>query len=137
MSDGDGDKLHSSPIFLEGREEGRVFLGLLRELAAATEVSAESDLHEIEGAYFLVDVGPVRVGSGWHAPCVDEVRRIAVASLEERLGLFRRDYPRGYPVGGLRAFLVSLGEGAARNGVSRVLGDISVPYVTGVHRRRW
>jgi hypothetical protein len=64
MADGDGDKLHSSPIFLEGHDEGRVFLGLLCDFAFATEVSSKSVFHDNEGADFLANAGPVRVGSG-------------------------------------------------------------------------
>jgi hypothetical protein len=40
VSDGDGDDLYSSPIFLEGHDEREVFLGLLRKFGIAAEVSA-------------------------------------------------------------------------------------------------
>ena len=38
VSDVDGDEFHSSPILLEGRDEGGVFLGLLRVFLVASEV---------------------------------------------------------------------------------------------------
>ncbi len=38
MVDGEGDILHSSPIFLEGRDEGGLFDRLLRDLVVVTEV---------------------------------------------------------------------------------------------------
>jgi hypothetical protein len=75
--------------------------------------------------------------SGWHASSVNKVQRSAEAFLEERLGLFRREYIGGYTGGGFRAFLIPNSSGMSRNGVSRVLGDISVPYAAGVLNMRW
>jgi hypothetical protein len=50
MSDGDGDKLHSSHYFLRAARGGGVFLGLLCEFDVATEVFAQSDFYDNEGA---------------------------------------------------------------------------------------
>ena len=50
VPDRDGDEIHSPPVFLEGRNEGRVLLGLLCVLLVASEVSGESNLYENEGA---------------------------------------------------------------------------------------
>ncbi len=106
-----------------------LFLGLLGEFIVAAEISKESYFPENEArASFIVDDGPVQSRSGWHDSTVNEVRRRAVAILEERLGLSRREYLGGYPRGGLHAFLIPNISGVARNGVSRVLGDINVPY---------
>jgi hypothetical protein len=59
VSDREVDELHSSPIFFEGHDQGGVFLGLLRELEIAAEVSAKADLEDDNGALFLVEVGRV------------------------------------------------------------------------------
>ena len=48
--DGDGDKLHPSPTLLEGRDEGGVFLSLLRVFVVASEVPGEPNLYEDENA---------------------------------------------------------------------------------------
>ncbi len=42
MADGDRDEFHSPPVFLEGRDEGGVLLGLLMMSFVASEVLAES-----------------------------------------------------------------------------------------------
>ena len=54
VSDWKGDKLHHSLVFLEGRDEGGVFLGLLHELDDVFEVSAKADLDDDEVVMFLV-----------------------------------------------------------------------------------
>ncbi len=71
VHDGDGDKLHSSPIFLEGRDEGGLFFGLFGEFVDAFEVSAQSYFHVNKDAYFFVDDRPVRARSGEHASSVN------------------------------------------------------------------
>ena len=43
VSDGNGDKFHSPPMFLEGRDEGEVLLGLLDMSLVASEVLAKSN----------------------------------------------------------------------------------------------
>ena len=89
MPDGDGDELHSSPISLEGRDEGDgVCLGFLRKFVVASEISAKSILYKNEGAQILVHVALYRVGSGLHASGINEIRRNAVALREEPLSLF-------------------------------------------------
>ncbi len=45
MSDGEGTRLHSSQIFLEGRDHMGVFDRFLRDLVVAAEVFAEADLN--------------------------------------------------------------------------------------------
>ena len=67
VSDGVGDELHFSQELLESRDEGGVFLGLLREFGIAAEVFAEFDFHENECALHFVDIGQIRVGSGWYS----------------------------------------------------------------------
>ena len=62
MADGKGNEVHPSLVFVEDRQEGRVFLGLLLELNVAAEVHAEADLDDDEGALFLVKGG--QVGGG-------------------------------------------------------------------------
>jgi len=59
VSDWESDELHPSPLFLEGHDEGGVFLCLLRELDVAAEIFAEADLDDGEGALFLVEGGRV------------------------------------------------------------------------------
>ena len=46
VPDGDGDKVHSPLVFLEGRIEGGVLLGLLCVFLVASEVSGKSNLYE-------------------------------------------------------------------------------------------
>ncbi len=51
-SDWEGDELHISLVFLEDRNEGGIFLGLLRKFDVASEVSEEAELDDDEGALF-------------------------------------------------------------------------------------
>ncbi len=74
VADREGHKLHPSPVFSEGRDEGEVLLGLLVELNVAAEVYVEADLDEGEGALFFIEGGRVGRGSVWDPSCVDEVR---------------------------------------------------------------
>ncbi len=62
VSNWEGDEIHCSPMFLEGRDERGVFLGLGGELIFATKVSTESNLDDDNGAEFLVEGVRVRVG---------------------------------------------------------------------------
>ena len=87
VADREGHKLHPSPVFSEGRDEGGV-LGLLVDLNVAAEVPAEADLDEDEGALFFVERGRVGRGSVWDRPYVDEVRCCAMSSFEQHLGLY-------------------------------------------------
>ncbi len=82
-SHGDGEKVHSILVFLEGRDEGEIFLGLLYVFDVAAEIFRESDFNENEGAKVLVDVGLVQVGNIKDASSVYEVRRSAMSCLEE------------------------------------------------------
>ncbi len=68
MADGDGHKLHPSPVFSEGRDEGGVLLGLFFELNVATEVSTKSDLDDDESALLFVGGGRVGRGGVWDPP---------------------------------------------------------------------
>ena len=75
VADEEVDKLHPFPVFLEGREEEGVFLGLFIDFNIAAEVSTKTDLHEDEGALFLVERGRVRWSGGVRdPPCMYEVR---------------------------------------------------------------
>ena len=73
VADREGHKLHPSPTFSEGRDEGEVLLGLLIELNVAAEVPAEADLDDDEGAFFCINRSWVGGGSVWDPCCVDEV----------------------------------------------------------------
>ena len=59
VADGKGDELHPSSVSFEGRQEWRVFYGLLLELNVAAEIYAEANFDEDEGVFFLVDGGRV------------------------------------------------------------------------------
>jgi hypothetical protein len=74
MADREGNELHPSPVFPEGRDEGGVFLGLLVELNVAAGVHEEADLDEDEGALLSDEGDRVGRGSVWDPSCVDEVR---------------------------------------------------------------
>ncbi len=50
MSNGEGDELYCSPVFLESRDEGDVLVGLGFEFVFASQVPAESDLDGNESA---------------------------------------------------------------------------------------
>ena len=65
VADREVHKLHPSPVFSEGRDEGGILLGLLAELNVAAEIPAEADLDEDEGALLSVEGGRVGRGSGW------------------------------------------------------------------------
>jgi hypothetical protein len=55
MSDGEGDELYCSPVFLEGRDEGDVLVGLGFEFVFTPQVPSKSDLDDNENADFLVE----------------------------------------------------------------------------------
>jgi hypothetical protein len=79
MADGESDKLHSSQICIEGRDEGGVFGRLRPDLVVASEVSAKADFDENEGAAVLNVGGRVWRGGVRDTPSIDEFRRRAVA----------------------------------------------------------
>jgi hypothetical protein len=93
MADREGHELHPSPIFLEGRDEGGVFLGLLVELNVAAEVPAEADLDEDEGALLSIEGGRVGRGSVRDPSCADEVRCCSMPGFEHLLVLCAWDDP--------------------------------------------
>ena len=55
MSNGEGDELYCSPVFLEGRDEGDVLVGLGFEFVFTPQVPTKSDLDDNESAEFLVE----------------------------------------------------------------------------------
>jgi hypothetical protein len=59
VSDRKGDHSYPSSIFLEGRDEGGVFLGPLREYNVAAQVHAYADTGDVKDAVFLVEGGRV------------------------------------------------------------------------------
>ena len=79
MFDGDGNEFHPSPIFLEGRDEGEVLIGLLRVFLVASEVPGEPNLCEDDGACPFVEVGLAGVGRVRDSSCAYEVRSCAYA----------------------------------------------------------
>ena len=87
MTDREGYELHPSPVFPEGHDEGGALLGLLVKLNVATEVSAEADLDEDEGALLSVEGGRVGRWSVWDPSFVDEVRCCAMSGFARHLGL--------------------------------------------------
>ncbi len=88
VSDGDGDKFHPPPVFLEGRNEEIVLLGLLRVFLVTSEVSRESNFNENEGAHIFIEVGGAETQGVRDSSGVYEVRCCAVAFVEESLCLF-------------------------------------------------
>ncbi len=80
MSDGEGDDLHCSLVFLEGRDEGGVLVGLGFEFVLTSQVPTISDLDDNESAAFLVEGGRIWGGRVGYLPGVNEVRRCAVTS---------------------------------------------------------
>jgi hypothetical protein len=87
VADREGHKLHPSPVFSEGRDEGGVLLGIFVKLNVAAEVHAKADLDEDEGALLFVEGGRVGRGSVWDPSCVDEVRCCAMSGFEQHLVL--------------------------------------------------
>ncbi len=66
MSDGEGDELCCSPVFLEGRDEGDVLVGLGFEFVFTSQLPTESDLDDNESAEFLVEGSRIwRGGAGY------------------------------------------------------------------------
>jgi len=59
VAEGEGDKLHPSPIFPEVRDEGGLLFGTLFHLVGATEVSTKTDFEEEDGALLLFERGRV------------------------------------------------------------------------------
>jgi hypothetical protein len=53
MSNGNADEFHPLPVFLEGRDEGVVPLGISCLFLVASEVSGEPDFSENDGAQFV------------------------------------------------------------------------------------
>ena len=70
VSDREGTELQPSSIFLEGRDEGGAFLGLLRECDVAAEVRSKADLDYDNGALFLAEGGRVWRGGVLSPPRV-------------------------------------------------------------------
>ncbi len=85
MADWSGDEFHPSPVLLEGRDEGGVFIGFLLVFFVASKVPRESNFNENEGACPFVESGPSGVRCIRDTFCVYEVRRCAMASFEEGL----------------------------------------------------
>ncbi len=46
MSDGEGYEFHCSPVFLEGRDEGDVLVGLGFEFVFTSQLPTKSDLDD-------------------------------------------------------------------------------------------
>ena len=111
VADREGQKLHPSPVFSEGRDEGGVLLGLLVEFNVAAEVSAEADLDEDEGALIFVEGDRVGRESVWDPSCVDEVWCCAMSGFEQHLGLFAWEDPVWDAAWRCGAFFVSGGGG--------------------------
>jgi hypothetical protein len=68
VSNREGDELHCSPVPLEGRDEGGVFLGLGGVCVFAAKVRTESDIDNDDCAKFLVEGGRVRGGGVRYPP---------------------------------------------------------------------
>ncbi len=83
VPDGDGDEFHPPLVFLEGRNEGGVLLGLLCVFIVVPEVYAKFYLNENESAQLFIEVGGAGVRDVPDSSGVYEVRCYAVASLEE------------------------------------------------------
>ena len=118
---GKGNELDTSPVSLEGRDEGGVLHGLGFNLGVAAEVPAESDLDDDECAQFLVEGGRVR-GRGVGDPSrVDEVRCRSMAGDLELLYFVIGEYPFWDTAGCRRAFRIALCSGEDSLGVYEVL----------------
>ena len=89
MPDWDGDKFYPSSLLSEGREEGEVFLGLLRVFLVTSEVPGKPNLYEDEGACLFFEVGLAGVGRVRDSSCVYEAWGCAVAALKESVCLLR------------------------------------------------
>ncbi len=59
MSNGEGDELHCSPMFLKSRDEGDALVGLGFEFVFTSQDPTESDLDDNEGAEFIVEGGQI------------------------------------------------------------------------------
>jgi hypothetical protein len=112
-SDGEGDKLYYSPVFLEGRDEGDVLVGLGFEFVFTSQVPTKSDLDDNESADFLVEGGRIWGGGVGYPPGVNEVRCCVVTSGMQLLGFVEREDPLRDAAVGCRAFCVALGGGEA------------------------
>jgi hypothetical protein len=113
MSNGEGSKLHRSPVFLEGRDERDVLVGLGFEFVFTSQVPTKSDLDDNVSAKFLVEGGRVREGGVGYPLGVNKLRRCAVT-----IGIYRLDFVGGEDplrdtAGGCRAFRIALGGGEA------------------------
>ncbi len=100
MSDGEGDELHMSPVFLEGLDKGQVLVGLVSAFVFTPQVSTKSDLDDDEGASFLVEGGWIREWRVWYSPGVNEVRCRALAGGVELLDFLVRGDPLWDTAGG-------------------------------------
>ncbi len=85
----EGDELHLSPMSLEGRDEGGVLRGLGFVLGVASEVPAESDFDDDEGAEALVEGDRVRGGGFGYPSSVDETRRCSMSSGVEFVEIYQ------------------------------------------------
>ena len=83
MADRYGDEFHPSPVLLEGRDEGKVFLGLLLVALVASKVPAESDLDGNEVALLAVEGFRVRPWAVRYSSDVNEVGGCSVPCFVE------------------------------------------------------
>ena len=83
VSDGYGDKLKLFLVVLDCRDEGRLLSGVLGDLVIGTEVPAESDLYDEDGACLPVEEGRVWKGGIKDPLGVDEVRGCALILLKK------------------------------------------------------
>jgi hypothetical protein len=63
--DREGNKIHPSLVYVEGRNEGGAFLGIFLDINVTTKVLAEADLYDDEGALLPVERSRVWGGSVW------------------------------------------------------------------------
>ncbi len=94
------------------------------DLNVATEVLAEADLYDDEGAMFPVERGRVGGGRVWDPSGIAEVRSCAMSGVEQRLSLFRGEDPIWYAAGCRGALCVSVSSRETLVVVFGVLGDI-------------
>ncbi len=107
-------------LFSVGRDKGGVLVGLLVELDVTSEVSAEVDLDDDEGALFFVKRVRVRRGSVRDPSRVNEVRCCAMSGFKHHLGLCMGEDPLRYAAWRRGAFIVSGGGGDTLVVISRV-----------------
>jgi len=98
-SDGEGDEFDLSPVSLESRDEGGVFLAPGFHFGVAAQIFVEADLDDDEGIEFFIEGRRVWVWGVRNAPGINQVRARSMSGGVKLLDIISRYNPIRYAAG--------------------------------------